>query len=149
MQTPVFYRVSGTLDVVYSFLDTLNCPTFLYADVLFCYSRLVGREWCREAPPPFVLTPDLPQVDSVSEHSSDEVSPPVGRPWKVIQLRWSPQEDEAVIRGLARYGWGHWKEIIASEPLLAKNRGNRALAAHAIWLDKTRRYGPLRRKNSI
>jgi hypothetical protein len=145
MQPQIFDRVSGTLEDITAFLDTIACPTFTYADVLSCYSHLVGRDWIAwtARPPPSVV---LPPADSISEHSSSG-SPPPARPppgRTKVGLRWSPDEDAALVRGIHRYGWVHWKEIMATEPALAEGRDNRLLSSHAIWLQNCGHYGDLR-----
>jgi hypothetical protein len=141
----VFDPRSGTIDHVYRFLDTLNCPHFQYSDVLYCYSEFVGKSWTvedgvpRRAPriPTYVETleasPPAPSPASVSDSDSETSTPdrkPGGAP------SWTKKEDTALLAGISEFGFGKWAEIIDHYPILTKNRTYGSIKSRAVRLKK-------------
>jgi hypothetical protein len=174
----VFDRTLGTLDCVYRFLDTINCPKFKYEDVLWCWGKLVGAEWIindptpRRAPPiptrseieraerapepspppPSTSAPEITDTSDDADSDSREELPP---PKNVAPTRkkrrcsrhgrpWTDEEDAALIRAIRTCGWGRWKQMTALEPAL-HDRDATVIASHVQWLQRSRKYGDLKR----
>jgi hypothetical protein len=151
----VFDSRSGTLDDIYQFLSTLDCPHFQYSDVLYCYSELVGKSWSLEdgvpkrapripprselvAPPLIVLESDSsPSTDSPESLEEADEQPEGPRSQSDSGGKWSDQENAALLHGIRKYGFGKWREIIDHSPLLSKTRTYRSVNARALRLKQS------------
>jgi hypothetical protein len=161
----VFDRTSGTLDSVYRFLDTIECPRFKYKDVLSCWAEMVGPEWIADDPsprpaPPIPARSELkrrpepppsPSLQEVADYSDDtdsdsaeELAPPAAEERRPRRDRpWTADEDAALVRAIGTYGWGPWKQMALCEPALHGREG-RLIASHVQWLQKSGKYGDLK-----
>ena len=159
-----FDPISGSLDDIHAFLDTINCPKFSYADVLGCYSSLIAQNWVgdtddeRAAREPGQQTATIsrapaapaPATAPSSDSSTDEIesaeveihlqAPLRQRPAtnQTFNVRWTKSETDALVQGLRRYGWGKWEEICESDPVLSGSRSSEQCLNRAKWLRRTK-----------
>ena len=156
-----FDPISGSLDDIHAFLDTVNCPKFSYADVLGCYSSLIAQNWvgdtederaAREPGKPTATisraaVAQVPVTAPSSDSSTDEIESAEveihlqapARPTKqTFNVRWTKSETDALVQGLRRYGWGKWEEICESDPVLSGSRSSEQCLNRAKWLRRTK-----------
>lgn len=153
-----FDPISGSLDDIHTFLDTLDCPRFCYKDVLNCYSSMIAQHWVEDPvpesttkqPPKPSYTPEPARLSASSDSDQDEIetgdgelTPQVTRAKprtnhrSTFGQRWSKLETDALLRGLERFGWGRWQKICDSEPILRDSRNFRQCCDRAKWLKRS------------
>ena len=156
-----FDPISGSLDDIHAFLDTVNCPKFSYADVLGCYSSLIAQNWvgdtederaAREPGKPTATisraaVAQVPVTAPSSDSSTDEIESAEveihlqapARPTKqTFNVRWTKSETDALVQGLRRHGWGKWEKICESDPVLRGSRSPEQCMNRAKWLRRTK-----------
>jgi hypothetical protein len=100
-----------------------------------------------EPPPP---TPVQETVEDSDTDSLEELPPPKQVPPPNKKRRnhrhgtyWTEDEDAALIRAIRSCGWGHWKQMVLSDPVL-HGRNSAAVSSHVRWLQRCMRYGDLK-----
>jgi hypothetical protein len=110
----------GNPRTVTRFLDTLTCPDFTYDNVLSCQSALVGAKWSIPLPDIFSDSDsvDLPEdgIGNLRKQAAALIAADTALPRpppRRCPHKWEESEVDALVRGIARYGLGHWAEIRA------------------------------------
>lgn len=163
------FSENTSLEELYTFIDSLDCPNYTYSDVLKLYAHFISKKEIGLCKTKHFLSDDEQDAkdvefiqkmsneqkqeidDDVDDDESDDIEvntpieedkprPPRGKLTKHDYIfGWTEEETECLIKGVNKFG-NHWVHIIHTYPKILGNKAPYSLRGKAKRLRQDPKY---------